>query len=221
MSSCCSPAPRPASTSVHRAVDAFNTGFDRAQFDRARRDFPALTFPPAPCTTGSTPCAVVPVTPVDAQALAKTEPVSIQVKATGSDLRYSATGLPPRPHAERHQRAHLSGKPTAGKSGYVQVTVTGRDANAGQTSFGWKVVDWVGQLRDTSGGVRRQHLQRHHGRQSAAGMGLQRQQGPILHGRRRSDQRAGSVHRPGTGGPRVPPCPSSSPAATPPPTSNG
>lgn len=133
-----------------RAARTFGGGFSRAQFDQARRDFPALTFPAAACSDGAVPCPAVAVTDPEAQAGQIGTPVSLRIAATGTGLRYAAAGLPAGLSIDPATGV-VTGTPTARGNSFVSVTVTGAGANAGQTSFAWDVVDWRGPMVDAGG----------------------------------------------------------------------
>lgn len=132
-----------------RAALVFKDGFNRAEFDKARRDFPAISYPMAACA----PCTAIEVTNPGTQMSVINEPVALDIttadKPTGT-RRYTATGLPAGLSVDPAS-GRIIGAPNAYGSFLVQVRVDASDGNSGQTSFAWNIVDFGGQIQSLTG----------------------------------------------------------------------
>ncbi len=138
-----------------QAAFAFNTGFDRAEFEKARVDFPDITYAPAACMSGSVPCQPIRVTYPGNQVFPRTSSASLQVAAmsptAGDTLRYQASGLPAGVSIDS-ATGLISGSPTGASGiGMATVTVSGSGHNTGKTSFVWTVVDRIGAITLANG----------------------------------------------------------------------
>jgi hypothetical protein len=129
-----------------QAAFAFNTGFDRASFLQARADFPNITYAPAACVIGSTPCQPIRVTYPGPQRFSRSGSAPLQIGATGTagPLRYSASGLPAGLSIDAN--GLITGTPSGPGGGLATVTVTGV-GNTGTTSFYWSLVDRYGAIK--------------------------------------------------------------------------
>ncbi len=138
-----------------QAAFAFNTGFNRAEFEKAKVDFPAITYAPAACMSGSVPCQPIRVPYPGKQTFTRVGPAPVRLTATsptaGDTLRYTASGLPASVSIDSATGV-ISGAPTGPSgTGMATVTVSGRGNNTGKTSFAWTVADRFGAIIQADG----------------------------------------------------------------------
>ncbi len=137
-----------------QAAFAFNSGFNRADFEKAKADFPGITYAPAPCVSGSVPCLPIRVSYPGRQRFLRVgnPPVRIaaDTPATGGPLRYSASGLPEGVSIDPGSGV-IGGTPTGPGHGMATITVSGAQNNTGKTSFNWDIFDRYGQITSSSG----------------------------------------------------------------------